>query len=158
MRKGSLLLVAVAMVGCSTTSPVSPTPASPVATTPTTSGATLAIAAFDVRLLEVGRDAVNIYRPGLASSETSLKDAATLTDIVLYPIPDGGASFSIVVRGGTPMRILAGQTWDLAQSPYYPPFVDIDSRSEVAAVKAVVTFVDGGGVQGSVTATAMVTK
>jgi hypothetical protein len=152
-----IVVVAVAMAGCSSsTSPVSPT--TPATVTVPTSGAMLEIAAFDVKLLELSKDGVNVYRPTLVLSETSLKDAATLTDIVLFPIPDGGASFSIIVRGGTPMRVPAGQTWNLSQSPYYPAFVDIDSRSDVAAVRAEVTFVDGGGAHGSVTGTAMVTK
>jgi hypothetical protein len=153
-----MLIVAAAMVGCSSsTSPVSPTPANvsiPLSTAPT-SGATLAISAFDVRLLKVS-DGWNVYRPTLVLSETSLKDAATLTDIVLS-IPDGD-SFSIIVKGGTPLRVPPGQTWDLAQSPYYPAFIDIDSRAEVAAVRATVTFVDGVGVHGSITSTAMVQK
>lgn len=109
----------------------------------TLGGATLAISAFDVRLLEVSNGR-NVYRPTLVLAETSLKDAATLTDIVLS-IPDGD-SFSIIVKGGTPMRVLAGQTWDLTRSPYYPAFIDIDTGSEVAAVRATVSFVDGAGV------------
>lgn len=154
MRK-CMIIVAAAMVGCSSTSPVSPTPAMVSTPLSTLGGATLAISAFDVRLLEVSNGR-NVYRPTLVLAETSLKDAATLTDIVLS-IPDGD-SFSIIVKGGTPMRVLAGQTWDLTRSPYYPAFIDIDTGSEVAAVRATVSFVDGAGVHGSVTSTTTVTK
>ena len=137
-------MVAAAMVGCtSSTSPVSPTPLS-----------TLAISAFDVRFLEVSNGR-NVYRPTLVLLETSLKGTATLTDIVLS-LPNGD-SFSIIVKGGTPLHVPAGQSWDLAQSPYYPAFIDIDSHSEVAAVRATVSFVDGMGMPGSVTSTAIVT-
>ena len=143
MRICMVIIAATAMVGCSKT-PGSPTPLS----------STLAISAFQVRPLELnGR---HVYRPTLILSETSLKDAATLIDIVLS-VPDGG-SFSIIVKGGTPIRIPAGQTWDLNQSPYYPAFVDIDSGSEIAEVRATVSFVDGVGGTGSVTSTATVTK
>lgn len=149
-----MVIVATAMVGCgSSTSPAFPTPAtaSPTRSTPLS---TLAISAFHVRLLEVSTGRY-VYRPTLVLSETSLKDA-TLTDIVLS-VPDGD-SFSIIVKGGTPMRVLAGQTWDLTLSPYYPAFIDIDTRSEIADVRATVSFVDGVGVHGSVTSTATVTK
>ena len=131
-----MVIVATAMVGCgSSTSPAFPTPAtaSPTPATRSTPLSTLAISAFHVRLLEVSNGRY-VYRPTLVLSETSLKDAATLTDIVLSG-PDGD-SFSIIVKGGTPMRVLAGQTWDLTLSPYYPAFIDIDTRSEIADVRA----------------------
>lgn len=116
---------------------------------------TLAISAFEMRFLEVSNGR-NVYRPTLVLLETSFKDTATLTDIVLS-IPNGD-TFSIIVKGGIPLRVPAGQTWDLTQSHYYPAFIDIDSHSEVEVVRATVSFVDGMGVHGSVTSTAMVTK
>ena len=154
-----LLVLAFAVVGCS--APISPSePSSGAVATSSAppSGApvaTLAISSFDVTLFGVSNGRY-VYRPTLVASETSGKSAATLTDIVLS-IP-GGDSFSVLVHGGVPQRVPPGQTWNLSMSPYYPAFVDIDSRSEIANVLVTVSFTDEEGRRGSVSNTALVKK
>jgi hypothetical protein len=70
----------------------------------------------------------------------------------------GGDSFSVLVKGGVPQRVPPGQTWNLSMSPYYPAFVDIDSRSEIGSTLATVSFTDDEGRRGSVSSTAIVKR
>ena len=154
-----LLVLAIAMVSCGAPiSPSAPSSGAVATSSEPPSGvpvATLAISSFDVSLLGVSNGRY-IYRPTLVASETSRKSAATLIDIVLL-IP-GGDSFSVLVHGGVPQRVPSGQTWNLSMSPYYPAFVDIDSRSEIANVLVTVSFTDDAGQRGSVSTAAIVKR